>query len=291
MPVGPDNFARELADIAVRYGPDGLNDRKRVTALLADRLPDAARDVRLVGVAIDNGAVVALRATHPDGVGVEIDRLAARIEGHIGTPRALSIPMLRALAYGLGRGALPSAYAGVAPEVSTVAAPRPVEPPTRLVAPRPVAPPPVAAPPVAVPSPAGGSTRGLTMIVAYWFVAQIYWLWAGFRYVGEIVGVVSNDADIIDLVIVVAPAVALLLGLVAAAAFWRRHRAFAVLLTAWLLLGALALGYMLVFMVGNDHIGLSEWEQWLPGVVAIVAALVFVPHVWRSPAIRRMFAR
>lgn len=275
MPAAPDDFARELADIAQRYGPDGLNDRKRVTALLADRLPDAARDVRLVGVAIDNGAVVALRATHPDGVGVEIDRLAARIENHIGTPKQLTLPMLRALAHGLGRGALPSAYASATPEVSTVVAPSIVT----VAQPAAVAP----APPVARP------TLGLVALVVYWFVAQLYWLWAGGRYVSEIPGVILSDPDLIDFVVVVVPSVIVALGLLAAAILLWRHRSFRVVATAWLVLAALASVYAVIYWMIEGYFPSRDAE--IGGPVSIAAAAFFVPYVWRSPAVRRMVVR
>jgi hypothetical protein len=191
---------------------------------------------------------------------------------------------------------LPSAYAGAAPEVSTVVAPPAPEVPTPEVPTRAITPPPspprvAAVEPVPPAPPPVRMTRGLTAIAAYWVVAQLYWLLSGLPYVREIPGVIRTDVDLIDFVMVVVPAIAISLGLLVAVLFWRRHRAFVPLLTAWLLLGALSLGYTLAFMLRTGYASLREPEFWLPGIVAIVAALVFVPHVWRTPSIRRMFTR
>jgi hypothetical protein len=295
MPATPDDFARELADLAHRFGPDGLNDRKRVVALLADRLTDAARDVRIVGVAIDNGAVVALRATAIDGIGVEIDRLAARIENHIGTPKALTLPILRALAYGLGRGALPSAYAPAATASLPVSPPPPAAPVPPPPVPAPDAAPtvrPAPAPPQAVTPAAAAMSPMLVALAAYAVVALLYWLWMLIRYATSI-PYALDQAGLDEFTIVVMPVVMLPLGLAAAWSFLRRHRSFAALLSGWLLLAALVTGYAPLTQ-GNFFyffLELDGWEGWLPPFVSFVAALLFVPYVWRSPRVRARFVR
>src|SRR5687768_15946575 len=49
-----DALARTLADIRTRLGADAFEDRRKVLALLSDMLPGATRQIRLLGIAIDN---------------------------------------------------------------------------------------------------------------------------------------------------------------------------------------------------------------------------------------------
>ena len=122
-----DALAKTLADIRTRLGEGGLEDRRRVTALLSDNLPDAARQIRLVGIAIDNGAVRAIGAARLDRMEFEIDRYAQRVDTDLGIRKAIMVPVLRAVAFASGRGGLPSTYAP--PEMTSLVAERPVAAP------------------------------------------------------------------------------------------------------------------------------------------------------------------
>lgn len=120
-----DALARTLASVRARLGEDAFEDRRRVLALLADMLPGATRQTRLLGIAFDNGAVRALATVVPEQVELEIDRHAQRVDTDLGIRKAVMVPVLRAIAHALGRGDLPSSYAPV--EASQVV----VRPPAR----------------------------------------------------------------------------------------------------------------------------------------------------------------
>jgi len=163
-----DALARALADIRKRLGEGGLEDRRKVLALLSDTLPGAARQIRLVGIAIDNGAVRAIGTARLDRVDVEIDRHAQRVDNDLGIRKAIMVPVLRAVAFATDRSGLPSTYPP-ADAISMVVdrrAPPPAEEawvgvtelpasrPTLAPAPPPPAPPPVQPAPLApAPSP------------------------------------------------------------------------------------------------------------------------------------------
>jgi len=148
-----DALARTLADIRTRLGADAFEDRRRALALLSDMLPGATRQIRLLGIAFDNGAVRAIATARPDQAELEIDRHAQRVDAEIGVRKAIMVPVLHAVAYAAGRGGLPSSYTPIDPSVVVMhPAPPRQAPPPPPVAPPPVAPPP-AAPPPATPRP------------------------------------------------------------------------------------------------------------------------------------------
>ncbi|MGE0420020.1 MAG: hypothetical protein AB7O80_24715, partial [Acetobacteraceae bacterium] len=120
-----DALATVLSELPGRFGPTVFSDRRRVVSMLSDRVPEARREIKVLGSAIDDGVFDALSGARPEQIGLEIDRLAARIETNLGIRSDIALPVVRACAYGLGRGPLPSQY-GMAP--SQGAAPIPSQP-------------------------------------------------------------------------------------------------------------------------------------------------------------------
>jgi PQQ-dependent catabolism-associated CXXCW motif protein len=106
-----DAIAKVLVELQGRFGANVFSDRRRVVSVLSDRVPEARREIRVIGSCIDEGIFDSLSSTRPDQVVFEIDRLAARIEGNLGVRKDIALPVVRACAHGLGRGPLPSAYA------------------------------------------------------------------------------------------------------------------------------------------------------------------------------------
>ena len=172
-----DTLAKALASLYARLGADGFADRRKVLALLADAMHGHNRQLRLLGIAYDNGAVRAIATARADQAELEIDRHAQRVDVDLGIRKSITVPVLRAVAFAAGRGGLPSLYAPV--ESSQVIRPEPVPVPeeswvgdTRDPSrPAPAAPlPPVApSPPVApliapVMAPPPGSTPPLPVL-------------------------------------------------------------------------------------------------------------------------------
>ncbi len=133
-----DRLATALAEIRPRFGAGAFSDRRRVIGLLADKAPDAKREIRVVGTAIDEGIPTALARTERHLVGVEMDRLANGLEASTGLRLDIARQVVRAFAFAMDLGPLPSIYEAAAMPIS-----------------------PVAPPPAPVPSPAGGWT-GMT---------------------------------------------------------------------------------------------------------------------------------
>jgi hypothetical protein len=119
-----DTLARALADIGGRLGAAAFEDRRKVLALLADAMAGHNRQLRLLGIAFDNGAVRAIATARADQVDLEIDRHAQRVDADLGIRKSITVPVLRAVAFAAGRGGLPSLYAPA--ESSDVARPAPV---------------------------------------------------------------------------------------------------------------------------------------------------------------------
>lgn len=116
-----DELALALAQVRVRLGDPPFGDRRRTIALLADRVPEARREIRAIGTAIDEGVPQALLASERHLLGLEIDRLSDRLEATTGLRGDLAKPIVRAFSYGLGLGPLPSLYVDVsAPAVAPV---------------------------------------------------------------------------------------------------------------------------------------------------------------------------
>ncbi len=107
---GYDDLAMVLKEMADRFGAAAFKDRRRLVSLLSDRVPEARRDIRVLGSAVDDGVFDILAAARPEQIGLEIDRLAARLETGQGIRNDIALPIVRACAFGLGLGPLPSGY-------------------------------------------------------------------------------------------------------------------------------------------------------------------------------------
>ncbi len=123
-PVAPfDALAVALADIHTRFGEPGFADRRRLISLLADKVPEAKREIRAVGTAVDEGVPTALAVSERHLLGMEIDRLAERLESATGLRLDIARPIVRAFAYAMDLGPLPSVYVASSP---VIAIPAPV---------------------------------------------------------------------------------------------------------------------------------------------------------------------
>jgi rhodanese-related sulfurtransferase len=109
-----DALAKVLRELPDRFGPAVFADRRRVVSMLSDRVPEARREIKVLGSAIDDGVFDTLTNARSEQIGLEIDRLAARFETNHGVRSDIALPVVRACAYGLGRGPLPSEYGPLA---------------------------------------------------------------------------------------------------------------------------------------------------------------------------------
>ncbi|MGQ0660770.1 rhodanese-like domain-containing protein [Sphingosinicella sp.] len=126
-----DRLAEALAEIRPRFGAGAFSDRRRVIGLLADKAPDAKREIRVVGTAIDEGIPAALARTERHLVGVEMDRLANGLEASTGLRLDIARQVVRAFAFAMDLGPLPSIYEAATMPVAPVAPPAaPVPAPT-----------------------------------------------------------------------------------------------------------------------------------------------------------------
>lgn len=132
-----DQLATVLAEMPGRFGDTAFTDRRRLMALLADRLPEARREIRVLQTAFDDGVFDALTKVRPDHVGLEVDRLAERLDSIHGVQPQLARAVVAACAFALGRGPLPSlAGGGAAPaagrETSWIGNPQAAAQPTEI---------------------------------------------------------------------------------------------------------------------------------------------------------------
>ena len=105
-----DELAKVLRQLGERFGDTAFTDRRRLVSLLSDKLPEEARrEIRVVASAVDERVFSSLTQARPEQLAMEIDRLAARLEGNLGIRGDVAQPVVRACAYGLGLGPLPSA--------------------------------------------------------------------------------------------------------------------------------------------------------------------------------------
>ncbi|HEX8661881.1 MAG TPA: rhodanese-like domain-containing protein [Brevundimonas sp.] len=123
-----DRLAAALQEIRPRFGAGAFADRRRVIGLLADKVPDAKREIRVVGTAIDEGIPAALARTERHLIGVEMDRLANGLEASTGLRLDIARQVTRAFAFAMDLGPLPSIY-------EAAGTPAPVAPPPAPVAP------------------------------------------------------------------------------------------------------------------------------------------------------------
>ena len=118
-----DALAQALAEVRERLGDPPFADRRRVVSLMADRLPDSKRELRAIASAIDEGVPAALAGVERHLVGLEMDRLASRLENSIGLRIEIARPIVRAFAFALDLGPLPSVYGGTNPVPAPVVQP------------------------------------------------------------------------------------------------------------------------------------------------------------------------
>ena len=313
-----DALAKTLAGIRQRLGEGGFGDRRKVLALLADALPGHNRQLRLLGIAFDNGAVQAIAASRRDQTALEIDRHAQRVDADIGIRKAIMVPVLRAVAYATDRGPLPSTYPS-SPEVSEVvdrrAAPEeswvgladepppPPTPPSPVVSAPPTpasvpAPAPVAAttPPSPIPAP-GPELKGL----GGWLIAWMAWLVVaaiGLGGYGVMAGMrlldllFSDESMIINNGLIILPPALLALGiatLVVLLLVVRRSRYVRVAYCLWLVPMALLPIYadgLSLTAVDGDVIELG-----LLIAIPIAISIAGVVYFLRSRRVRNTFVR
>lgn len=109
-----DDLAQTLAEVYTSYGKDVLDNRRRLNGVLADRMPDAKREIRVVLDAIEDGVLKELETVSTDQVGMQVDRLATRMESHRGIRLDLAQQVIAACGYALGVAKLPSEMFGKA---------------------------------------------------------------------------------------------------------------------------------------------------------------------------------
>ncbi len=109
-----DRLATLLVELRGRLGPDFTN-RRRVVSLVADRLPEAGREIKVLGTAIDDGVLDTLEAARGGRLDLEIDRIATAFEARHGVRSDIAKPVVQAMAHALGLAGLPSAASGTTP--------------------------------------------------------------------------------------------------------------------------------------------------------------------------------
>jgi hypothetical protein len=110
-----DRLAAVMAEARPRFGAAGLTEKRRVIGLLSDKVPDAKREIRAIGVAIDEGVPAVLARTERHMLGVEMDRLANALSDETGIRIELARQVVRAFAFALDMGPPPSIYEAGAP--------------------------------------------------------------------------------------------------------------------------------------------------------------------------------
>ncbi|MDO9337287.1 MAG: rhodanese-like domain-containing protein [Caulobacter sp.] len=107
-----DQLAQALRDIRLRLGDGILADRRRLSSLLMDSAPEAKREIRVIGTALDEGVPAALKGAERHLLGMEMDRQANRLESSTGLRLDIALQVVRVLTYALDLGPLPSVYQG-----------------------------------------------------------------------------------------------------------------------------------------------------------------------------------
>ncbi|HYE47832.1 MAG TPA: rhodanese-like domain-containing protein [Caulobacter sp.] len=110
-----DQLAQALHQIRGRLGDAILADRRRLSSLLMDAAPEAKREIRVIGTAIDEGVPAALQGAERRLLGLEMDRQANRLESSTGLRLDIALQVVRILTYALDLGPLPSVYQGGQP--------------------------------------------------------------------------------------------------------------------------------------------------------------------------------
>ena len=109
-----DDLAEELARYVRRFGPDELRNRRRLLGFVADYMPNARRELRMVDTLHREGVIETLTNTPRERSAMETDRLIQLLEQDLGLNRELASHSVRAMAHALGLGPLPGAYADAA---------------------------------------------------------------------------------------------------------------------------------------------------------------------------------
>ncbi|KAA2234955.1 hypothetical protein [Salinarimonas soli] len=73
-----------LRDLRARFGEDLLGDRRRLVSLLGDHVPEARREIRLIGLSLDDGLPAVLRRLPPEQLPLQVHTLATRLETQYG---------------------------------------------------------------------------------------------------------------------------------------------------------------------------------------------------------------
>ncbi len=105
-----DALANVLADLRQRFGDEAFVNRRRLLGFVADYLPEARRELRIVGTLLDEGTVAALAKCQSQLAGIEMDRQTERLVSGTGMHPDVARNGVRAFAFALGKGPKPSSY-------------------------------------------------------------------------------------------------------------------------------------------------------------------------------------
>ncbi len=83
-PPPDERLHAAIRDLRARFGEEILADRRRLTGLLGDHVPEARREIRLIGLSMDDGLPAELRRLPADQLPLQVQRLATRLETHYG---------------------------------------------------------------------------------------------------------------------------------------------------------------------------------------------------------------
>ena len=123
-----DDIAKMLQELHGRFGNELFDDRRRLVSLMADKLPDARREIRVLGNIVDEGVPQKLLSSKRHLVGMEMDRAVDQLEAETGMRRDIAQGHVRALAHALGLGPPPSIYEDAGSNMPPVA-PEPISQP------------------------------------------------------------------------------------------------------------------------------------------------------------------
>lgn len=178
----PAVMAETLAELRVRFGDGAFTSRRRLLSLLADRMPEAQREIKILALALEDGAVDMLRGAGPR-LSLEIDRLCAAMESRHGTRPDIARSVLTALATGLGLDTATVTAPVTPPDAggdwlgasSVVAAAEPNSPSSRRTT-APGGASAEASPPPAAPNPETARRSGLSVALAVAAVVAVGWI-------------------------------------------------------------------------------------------------------------------
>jgi hypothetical protein len=179
-PTIDDRLHASIRDLRSRFGDGLLEDRRRLTGLLGDHVPEARREIRLVGLSMDDGVPAELRRLPPDQLPLQVQRLATRLENQYGIRPDFAHWVIAFWIRALGLAAPPGFEAGrCLPQEGGEGTLRPVAaapPPSPAHTPQPAAAP-QAGGLMALIGGAKGIAAGAALLVAV--TAAGFWLGAG----------------------------------------------------------------------------------------------------------------